>query len=325
MSLYLGSDPTNIQYGGGVRMYWQDKGADGWHEIGHFANLSTTTSINKDQLFGTRKARKAVIKTKTNEETVSISATALELSTENLRVALSAGAPMSTSQPAGVAALAEIQTVQGLYTRLPHRDAYIMRLLHATPTGTFQQGETVTGETSSATGQIGWAGDGFLELTGVTGEFRAGETLTGGTSSATARSTGVQKIKDLILVDAATPTKRYIQGQDYDFEADEGMLRVREGGAITGQPFAAYNYEEHKADVLYAMSGGTINKSVLIVTDRDNDGPRYEIFYPSVDWSINGDWAILTEDASNLPFEGTVLEDPTAPTSQKYGHVRLMR
>lgn len=325
--LYLGSDPINIQYGGGIRMYWKDRAAAGWHEVGHFENLSVSPSVTKEELKGTRRAARSVIKTRVEERKVSISATPLELSTENLRMAINAGAAVAASQLAGTRDLAELTVAKGLYVEVPHRDAYIIRIPHGDVTGgPFQVGETVTGETSSATGKVAWKETGLVELIGVTGEFRAGEKLTGGTSSAKATSAAVQHVKDVVLVDQAIPTTRYKLGVDYDFEADEGMLRVRENSSVSGNPHCAYSYEAHSAELLYALSGGdTINKAVRIVTDRDNDGPRYEIYYPSVDWVMNGDWALLTDGASNLPFEGTVLEDGSAPSGQGYGHIRLMR
>ena len=211
--------------------------------------------------------------------------------------------------------------------RLGHNDVHIVRIPHGTVTGgPFQIGETVEGSTSDATGKIAWLESGKIELIDVSGTFVAGETLTGGTSNATAAATSVQKVKDLVVVNSGTPTSRYVLGEDYDLMADEGMFRVLSDGDIVGSPFVAYSYDAHNAEILYQYSGGNvINKEVLIVTDKDNDGPRYELYYPSVDWVLNGDWALLTDGASSLPFEGTVLEDSTQSSGHEYGHVKLMR
>lgn len=325
--LYMGSDPINIQYGGGMRMYWKDKNAAGWHEVGHFENLGVNPSVSKEELAGSRTAARGTIKSRVTERKVAITVTPIELSTENLRMALLAEAATQANQAASARDLASLTVAVDTYVRLGHNDVHIVRIPHGTVTGgPFQIGETVTGGTSSATGKIAWCESGLMELVGVTGTFVAGEELTGGTSTAKANATSVQKVKDVVVVNSGTPTTRYEQGDDYDLMADEGMLRVRSDGDIVGNPFVAYGYDAHSGEILYQYSGGNvINKEVLIVTDKDNDGPRYELYYPSVDWTLNGDWSLLTDGASSLPFEGTVLEDSTRPSGQEYGYIKLMR
>lgn len=325
--LYMGSDPINIQYGGGLRMYWKDKAAAGWHEVGHFENLGVSPSVSKEELPGSRTAARGTIKSRVTERKVAISVTPIELSTENLRMAVLAEAATQSNQAASFRALASLAVAADTYVRLGHNDVHIIRIPVGTITGgPFDIGEIVTGGTSSATGVVAWTETGLLELVNVSGDFVAGETITGGTSAASAAATSVQKIKDLVVVDAATPTTRYTLGDDYDLMADEGMLRVRSDGDIVGNPFVAYGYDAHSGEILYQYSGGNvINKEVLIVTDKDNDGPRYELYYPSVDWTLNGDWSLLTDGASSLPFEGTVLEDSTQSSGQEYGYVKLMK
>ena len=325
--LYMGSDPTNIQYGGGVIMYWKRKDDAGYHEIGHFTGLTVTPSATKEELPGSRKASRATVKTRTKDRKVSITCTAMELSSENVLMAVMSEGWTEDNQVAGFRALASLTVAEDLYVAMGHDDVFVTKIPVGTITGgPFQIGETVTGGTSSATGTVAWAATGLLELVNVSGAFVAGETLTGGTSSATAAASSVQKVKDAVVVDSATPTVRYVLGEDYDLDADYGMLRVRSDGDIVGNPFAAYSYDELKGSKAYNLDGGDIiNKQVMIVTDPDNDGPRYKIFYPSVDWSVNGDWAILIENESSLPFEGTVLEDSTQPSGQEYGYIKMMK
>lgn len=327
MELYMGSDPTNIQYGGGMRMYWKDKAAAGWHEVGHFEALGVNPSVTKEDLAGSRTAARGIIKSRVTERKVAITVTPIELSTENLRMALLAEAATQSNQAASYRDLASLTVAADTYVRLGHNDVHIIRIPVGTITGgPFDIGETVTGGTSSATGKVAWTETGLLELVNVSGTFVAGETLTGGTSTASAAATSVQKVKDIVVVDSGTPTIRYEEGYDYGLMADEGMLRILSDGDIVGNPFVAYSYDAHSGELLYQYSGGNvINKEVLIVTDKDNEGPRYELYYPSVDWTLNGDWALLTDGASSLPFEGTVLEDSTQSSGQEYGYVKLMK
>lgn len=325
--LYMGSDPTNIQYGGGIRMYWKDKNAAGWLEIGHFEALSVSPAVTKEELAGSRTAARGTIKSRVTERKVSISVTPMELSTENLRMATLAEAATQANQAKSYADLAQLTVTEDAYTRLGKNDVHIIRIPHGTVTGgPFSLGETVTGGTSSATGKIAWRETGLMELINVSGTFVAGETLTGGTSTATAAATSVQKVKDLVVVNSGTPTTRYTLGDDYDLMADEGMLRVLSSGDISGNPYVAYSWDALSGEILYQFSGGNvINKEVLMVTDKDNDGPRYEIYYPSVDWVLNGEWALLTDGASTLPFDGAVLEDSTQSSGQEYGYIKLLK
>lgn len=326
-NLYPGSDPTNILYGGGFRMFWKEKTSTAWQEVGHFNDLSVSPSVSKESLSGSRTAARGTIKSRVTERKVAISVTPIELSTENLRMALLAEAPTQENQTASYRDLASLTVVEDGYVRLGHNDVFITRIPIGTVTsGPFQVGETVTGGTSSASGEIAWSATGLLELVHVSGTFVAGEVLTGGTSSAHATAASVQKVKDLVVVNSAAPTIRYTQGDDYDLQADEGMFRVLSSGDISGNPYVAYSYDAHSGEKLYQYSGGNvINKEVLIVSDKDNDGPRFELYYPSVDWTMDGDWSLLSDDASSLPFSGEVLEDSTQISGQEYGYIKLMK
>lgn len=62
--------------------------------------------------------------------------------------------------------------------------------------GTYTLGETVTGGTSSATGEYVHDDGTTMFLTGISGTFQSGETLTGGTSSATSTSSSVASTSD---------------------------------------------------------------------------------------------------------------------------------
>lgn len=325
--LYMGSDPTNIQYGGGIIMYWKRKDAAGYHEIGHFTGLTVAPSASKETLSGSRKATRAPIKTRSKDRKVTISCTAMELSSENVLMAVMSESWTEDNQAAGYRALASLTVAEDLYVAMGHDDVFVTKIPVGTITGgPFDIGETVTGGTSSATGVVAWTETGLLELVNVSGSFVAGETITGGTSSASAAATSVQKVKDVVVVDSATPTARYVLGEDYDLDADYGMLRVLSAGDITGNPFVAYSYDALTGAKAYNLDGGDIiNKEVMIVTDPNNDGPRYKIVYPSVDWTVNGDWALLIENESSLPFEGEVLEDSTQPSGQEYGYIKMMR
>jgi len=94
--------------------------------------------------------------------------------------------------------------------------------------GTFQEGETVTGGTSSATGVIYRVTSSEMILYTISGTFQSGETLTGGTSSATATSTSAiteDKSKARVALAAAANTIALTAGsQTYEIEVDPSSL-----------------------------------------------------------------------------------------------------
>jgi hypothetical protein len=321
----MGSDPKNIQYGGGFRMHVKKKMDVGWHELGHFADLSVKPEVTTKELTGSRTAARGTVKTSPDTQKIGLSCTALELSIQNLIIALMSEGFQDDNQVAGYHALAQLTVVEDLYVRLGKNDISLTKILVGTITGgPYEIGETVTGGTSSATGTVAWTATGLLELVNVTGTFVAGETVTGGTSSASSTSASVQIVKDLVVVDSATPTIRYVAGTDYDLLPDEGMFRVHSAGSISGNPYVAYNYPALSAQKANFLDGGIANREVLIVSDKDNNGPRYELYYPSVDIIMSGDWTLLTDDASGLPLQGTVLEDSTQTAGGEYGTIKMM-
>ena len=100
-----------------------------------------------------------------------------------------------------------------------------LRIDHGTVTGgPYQAGETITDQTTSATAVVDVVGDGFLDVSEVDGTFGDGNTIQGGTSSATAAITSSlveqYKYKELDPVDGnGTEKARSILLQDTDASA----------------------------------------------------------------------------------------------------------
>ncbi len=69
--------------------------------------------------------------------------------------------------------------------RVITEEAVAGKKLTGTISGTFTSGETVTGGTSGATGELAYAGSTYIRVRKVSGTFAVGEIATGGSSSAT--------------------------------------------------------------------------------------------------------------------------------------------
>jgi len=108
--------------------------------------------------------------------------------------------------------------------------------------GTFVYGETVTGGTSTATGQVIYVGPTVLQLINVTGTFQNAETVTGGTSGATATTgstlavgwTGtwlpLARVRDGITLNRSRAVTEVV-----DFDTDEADFTDKIAGNQSGQ------------------------------------------------------------------------------------------
>jgi len=107
-----------------------------------------------------------------------------------------------------------------------------LKIEHGTVTGgPYQAGETITDQTTSATAKVDVVGDGFLDVSEVDGTFGDGNTIQGGTSSATAAITSSvveqYKYKELDPDDGnGTETARSILLQDTDASAADAAAQA---------------------------------------------------------------------------------------------------
>jgi hypothetical protein len=138
----------------------------------------------------------------------------------------------------------------------------------------------------------------------------------------------VQELADIVLVDAASPTERYVLGTDYDLDLDAGLVIKKSTGEMGATVYHAYQHPALQGEVAYRDSGESIiTKEVRIEPDKDNDGPRIPRYYPKVEFAPSSEWAILTDAdaATAITFEGTVVEDSTKPSGQRFGKITVLK
>lgn len=322
----LASNSDNIRFNGTGRMYVADVGAAGvGMEIGEIDGLSDNYSTSEDKIKSNRTAARATLKTVKNETEVSLSFGMREQSMENLELAYSADPANDTSQLASFLDAVTVTMTAKEYSDLGKVDCFIHKLGHGSVTGgPFVVGETVTGGTSSATGQVAWVGADYVELVDVSGTFSSGETISGGTSSASATLSSVENLEDYVVCDAATPTVRYELGTDYRVDADYGYLMKLPDGSIGATAYVSCDHAAATLQTIHAMSAGDVEKKVTFVTDAGDLGPRTRYTYHKVKMTLNGDNQKIGDGESVLPMTGTVMADTTKPTGQEYVKIEVI-
>ena len=326
MGNHLTSNADNIRYNGTGRVYVADVGGAVYDELGELENLSGNISVSKDEMKSNRSADQAVILTAESKRSASFSFGLREQTEENLKMALMGGAITTDDQSASSVVSDAVTLTDDKYVDLGHLNVFITRVT-GTITGALACGDSVTGATSGATGDIAWTESGLVELVQVSGTFVSGEKIEkDGSNYITA--TGVTKTEDVVVVDAdvdsATPSVRYVQGTDYTLDPDYGMLRKLSAGSITSPGYVSYDYEAVTRNYMYAMAAATVQKKVVIVTDRDDQGLRHRITAHKMDFAMNGDWALIGDGASVINVTGTLIKDTTQAVGQEYWKHEVM-
>jgi len=109
------------------------------------------------------------------------------------------------------------------------------KLVISDTSGTFTIGETITGGSSSLTGELVAIGSNFMLVRNLSGgtTWTTTETLTGGTSSATATLTGTGQDEDILLEKVTAPSSTFtvpaVTFKVYSIEVDAESLTVADG------------------------------------------------------------------------------------------------
>lgn len=323
MGKILSSNPGNIRYNGTGRAYAQEEGAPGWEDLGEIESFNFNSNIATTKLPTRRKASRATILEVEDEREATLSFTLLEETPHNLDMAEIGSGWNDDNQLPGCAHLHEVAAVADRYVELGFYDVHLHRISHGAVTGgAFQVGETAA--VGAFTARIVWVGNGFVEVVDPSGPLPGSGDLTGGTSGAEAPVTGSARLEDVCVVDAASPTRRYVQGADYTLDPDYGMLRVLSEGSIAGNPWVAHSHPAITRQYSWMFSGSTRNYRIKFVTDRDDRGNRHVITFNRVNAKQDGDKVMIGDGVSGIPIAGTVLADTSQPSGQEYYRREIM-
>lgn len=326
---FLASAADLIRQNGSGRVFFKPVGGNGYVDLGDVDDLSANYSEETSSLNSNRTAAKAKVRETTESTDLTMAATCRELPEFNVAAAFRGDDFQDANQAEGYRALAEFAGLaDDMYVDLGHRDPFVLKLHHgAVSGGPFEVGETVTGGTSSATGVVAWQESGFLELVNISGDFEAGEEITGGTSMATVTATSVERVDDVVVVDSATPTTRYVQGVDYDLEPEVAMLRQKSGGSIAAAPFVAYNHPALVGRYTNLLAGTKREGAFRFISDAGDSGPRFQLDLWRVPMTLNGDVPFIGTGGAltSFPFSFTALADDTRPLAERYGRITMLK
>jgi len=313
----LASSSDNIRYNGTGRvLVGTASTGTSFDDLGDLENLTFSMSVSKETLKTNRNATRAAILEVTSDREATLSFGLREMTNNNLKMALLSDSISTLNQSASYVYQDVPTYVDDLYIDLGHLNVYSTKLTGAI-SSSLTLGETMTGGTSGATGKLAYEGTGYVELVNVSGTFSSGETVTGGTSSETVTVTGVETLDDVVVTNAAGDT-RMAAGTDYTLDPDYGYLRKLSSGSMGVTDVVSYDYEAVDKKYMWALESSSVEKKLIFMSDKDDQGPRHRWTFHKVNISLDGDFPLIGDGAAVLGVTATVLADTTQSSGQEY-------
>jgi len=324
----LASSADNIRYYGTGRAYAGEVDEASFDDLGELENINFALTVTTEKLKSTRNTSRATLIEKETERDATLTFGLREMTNENLKMTLLGSAINTDNQSASyvyqdeVGAEADVALEDDLYIDLGKLNVFTTKLT-GTITGTLAAGDTVTGDTSAATGKIAYVDTNYIELVNVSGTFVAGEQVYETVDTNYITPTGVETLEDIVVTDAAGTTRR-VQGDDYTLDVDYGYIRKLSDGDIIDTDLISYDYEAVDRSYIWGMSAGSVERKLIFVSDKDDNGIRQRWTFHKVNILLNGEFPLIGEGAAVLSVTGTVLKDTTQASGQEYYKVETM-
>jgi hypothetical protein len=126
-----------------------------------------------------------------------------------------------------------------------------------------------------------------------------------------------------VVTDAAGTTRR-VQGDDYTLDVDYGYMRKLSDGDIIDTDLISYDYEAVDRKYVWGMSAGSVERKLIFVSDKDDNGIRQRWTFHKANILLNGEFPLIGEGAAVLSVSATVLKDTSQPSGQEYYKVETM-
>lgn len=288
--------------------------------LGNAPNFTYSITVDSLDHYSSMAGLRAKDKSVVTEVTPNLNFTLDELSTENLNL-LFFGSSESVSQTAGEDTGQVISSPEkGRWYDLGKRSVGATYLPHGTVTGgPFEVGETITGDTSTATANVVYVGSGYVLIDQVSGgPFDAAETITGGTSTATATTSAAESFSATMLgaVTDGSATQ-YVKGTDYTFDSVSGRIFIKEDSTISGDITVFFAYDATTYTVIKGLSSTSVEGQLRFISDNP-EGPQMEMVAWKVKLTPDGDTAFIGDDWAQMSFVGEVLKDESGHPSNPY-------
>jgi hypothetical protein len=318
----LTSNPANIRFNGTGRAYAGAVAGASFDDLGELDGINFNVEVSTETLQSTRNAARGTIIERETERNASLSFGLREMSNNNLQMVLLGSAIVAANQAAAGVFQEEKTFADDLYVDLGKVNVFVTKITGAI-TGALAVADVITGALSGATGKIVFVGADHVVLVNVAGTFESGEQIeeTAGVNYITA--TGIEVQEDVCITSAAGDVRR-AQGTDYTIDPDYGYVRQLSTGSMTGTDVVSYDHEAVDIDYFHGMSAGSVEKKIIFVTDKDDQGPRFRYTFHKVQISLSGEFPLIGDGASVLQVSGSVLKDTTQASGQEYFKKEMM-
>lgn len=294
----------------------------GERDLGNAPAFSFSAAIEKLEHYSSRGGLKAKDKEVISQLTPSLAFTLDEINEANLAL-LTLGTVESVVQTAASVVDELVKAHLGYGAQLSKRKVGVTTLAHGTVTnGPFVVGETVTGGTSTATGKIVTVGAGYIQVA-ATGTFQNAETITVTTKTATLSAAPVF-VPGVLKVTNTAGTTTYTAGTDYVVSTTNkddviGRIWFPETSTIVdaADVKVTFGCVGYTYKVVRAFKETQVEGFLRFVSGNPAGGQR-ELKIWRVSLTPTGDTALIGEDWTTLGFTGEILKDETGHPDSPY-------
>lgn len=301
--------------------------AQGERALGNAPSMSFSLAIEKLDHFSSQSGLRAKDKTVITQVTPSMSFTLDEINGENLNMLTMGNKVVQTQvkgQSVGQTLTAGMPT-EGYYYETGKRNIGIWKLVYSGVTnGPFDDGETITGSTSTDTAVVrrDKTAANTLYITSFTGTdpyFQVGETITGGSSAATATVTTAAYFDTTdAVVTSSNGLIHFDVGTDFYINSRGGLIGIAENTALDQQTGPKYTvaFPDASWTKITGLANTSLEGMIRFVSDNP-EGTQLELRAWKVNLQPDGDTGFIGEDWATISFTGEILKDetnhPTAP------------
>jgi hypothetical protein len=95
-------------------------------------------------------------------------------------------------------------------------------------------------------------------------------------------------------------------------------------GTTASTDVVSYDYESVDKQHTYAMSASSVQKKMIFVSDKNDQGPRQRWTFNKVQINLNGEFPLIGSGGAILSVTGSVLYDSTQTSGQEYFKTELI-
>lgn len=321
MSNIISPNADNYTLGKGVVYFAKGKtggGNEGELDLGNSPNFGVSLDITRLEHFSSRSGLRTKDKDIISELSPGLTFTLDEINSDNIALLFLAESSV-VNQVAADSINFQIGASDVQLNRwfdVGQRSAGMFTIAFTGASGSFSEGETITGGTSTATAVVVQEILGTPSTSGTLliktiagGPFQAAETITGGTSTSTATTSAAESFS-LSNADVRVAAAVKTQGTDYTWDGKTGRIKILEGGTIALGTAVDIEFSTQAVTytLLSAFEVPELEGFMRFVSDVPV-GSNMELKIWRVSLAPDGEFAMIGEDFSTMSFTGEILKD----------------